>query len=76
MQTFDGTTGSGGWTGVGWMGASSGPWFGRFHCTWYDKFGDGQTWAATCTHGADRHVGRIVVQFVIQGQEIGAPDPE
>jgi hypothetical protein len=55
---------TGGWVSAAWAGYATGPSFGRFHCTGVSRSDGGVK--ETCTHRADRHAGRITVQFIVR----------
>jgi hypothetical protein len=52
------------WVTPTWTGYAYGPSFGRFRCIVTSRRAD--TIKETCTHGADRHAGRISVGLTIQ----------
>lgn len=63
------------WTGVTWIGYSTGPYLGAFHCAVTNGGGflpytKSEDWRVTCTHTATDHEGAVVVRFLI-----GAYDP-
>jgi len=53
-----------GWVSAAWVGYASGPSFGRFHCIGVTRPDGGAK--EICTHLADRHAGRIAVQFIVR----------